>query len=209
MQKQFAQGGFSLIELMIALSLGALLCVGIFNLFDTMQRLHKKQMMFSTAQEKMRFITQFMREKIQVAGNWSCLLQSKAPRSIVIRQFDSDDALKKLGLTIKTGTDLLQLHECVRLHDKQGYFPIEFFIADTFRADTSKKEIEALFYKVDHHPREELITGMTDFKVHIYHLSRAKEKSGAVRIDFVLSSAQDDSFSQAGVLYVARRIALK
>lgn len=190
---------FSLIELMIALSLGALLCIGIFNIFATMNKLHQRQMVLSNAQEQMRFITQFLRGKIQMAGNWSCLSRSKAPRSIVIRKFNSDDALDKLGLTIKSGTDLLQLHECTRLHDKKKYLPIEFFVADAFRQDNNKKEINALFFKIDHHPREELITGMTDFQVRLYHMPHAKKNIRAVKIRYTLSS------SQVGVLYVAIR----
>lgn len=196
---------FSLIELMIALSLSAILCVGIFNLFATMKNLHQRQMVLSNAAEQMRFITQFLREKIQMAGNWSCLSQSKAPRSIVIRKYNADDALSKLGLTIKSGTDLLQLHECIRLHNKKNYLPIDFFIADTFRVNINQTEIDALFFKINHHPREELMTDMTNFHVRLYHGLHAKKKIRAVKINYMLSSVVDHAFLQNGVLYVAVR----
>jgi len=195
--------GFSLIELMIALSLGILLCIGIFNLFSTMQKLHQQQMILSRTQEKMRFISQFLRNKIQAAGNWSCLSQTHQPRSIIIRRYNSDDALSKLGLTIKSGTDLLQINECVRLHDKQKYLPIDFFIANTFRIDQQKKEIDALFFKIAHHHREELITAMTDFQVRLYHIPHAKKNIRAVKINYALSSSVNDAFLQNGVLYGA------
>lgn len=197
--------GFSLIELMIALSLGALLCIGIFNLFNTAQKLHQRQMILSNAQEQMRFISQFLREKIQMAGNWSCLKQSKPPRSVVIRKYNSDDALAKLGLTIKANTDLLQLHECIRLHDKQKYLPIEFFVANTFRVDVNQKEIDALYFKIDHHPREELITDLTDFQVKLYHMPQVKKNIRAVKINYLLSSNVDKKFQQAEVLYATAR----
>ncbi len=196
--------GFSLIELMIALSLGAFICLGVFHLFNTMKNLHQKQMVLSSVQEKMRFLTQFFRDKIQTAGNWSCLSQSTAPRSIVIRKYNAADAQSKLGLTIKSKTDLLQLHECVRLHGKQRYLPIEFFVADTFRAN-NKKEIYALFYKIDYHPREELITNITHFKIRLYRGIHSKKNTRAVKINYSMSSANDDMFLQDGILYVAKR----
>lgn len=196
---------FSLIELMIALSLGILLCIGIFNLFSTMQKLHQQQIILSHTQEKMRFISQFLRETIQDAGNWSCLSQTHAPKSITIRRYNSDNALSKLGLTIKSGTDLLEIHECIRLHDKYKYLPINFFIANTFRVDQQQKEIDALFFKIAHHHREELITAMTDFQVCLYHMSHVKKNIRAVKINYELSSVVNDSFSQSGVLYGAVR----
>lgn len=202
------QCAFSLIELMIALSLGTLLCFGIFHLFFTMQKLHQQQIILSRTQEKMRFISQFLRKEIQDAGNWSCLSQTHAPKSITIRRYNSDDALSKLGLTIKSGTDLLQIHECVRLHGQQKYLPIDFFVANTFRVDQQKKEIDALFFKITHHHREELITAMTDFQVRLYHMSHAKKNIRAVKINYALSSSENDTFLQNGVLYGAVRKAV-
>jgi len=204
-QRLFFVSGFSLIELMIALSLGALLCIGVFNLFNTMLRLHEKQMVESHVQEKMRFMAQFFREKIAMAGNGSCEKNKKPPRSMVIRKYNADQALDKLGLTIKPKTDLLQLRECIRFHDRQHYLPIEFFIANTYRTNTHQKSIYALFMKINHHPREELMTDMTRLRLTVYHCTHSKKNRGAVKMKYTLASIVDSRFSQRGVLYVGVR----
>lgn len=198
------QKGFSLIELMIALSIGALLCVGIFKIVGSMQTLYRRQSASAELQNNERFISLFLRHKIRMAGNWSCLSQKHAPRSFVIRRYTSDQAQDQLGLTIKPKTDLLLLHECVRLHDHKKYLPIEFFVANTFRVTPTHKEIDALFFKIAHHPREELMTGMTDFRVRLYHVPHSKKNMRAVRVDYLLLST-DFLLRQRGVLYVARR----
>ncbi|MCX7124756.1 MAG: prepilin-type N-terminal cleavage/methylation domain-containing protein [Gammaproteobacteria bacterium] len=219
---QKIQHGFSLIELMIALSIGALLCTGIFNLFSTMENLHQRQMRISHEQENSRFITDFLREKIQMAGNWSCV--SSKPKSDVVREYSVDQAKEKLDLKIKSDTKLLQLHECVRFHDKQYYLPIEFYVGDAARVTLQHNEITALFYKIANHRREELITGMTDFQVLLYPAPGHKKNIQAVRIDYVLSSIDDAvkwqrpywfdgqwitpadfALYQPGILYVSRR----
>lgn len=218
------QSGFSLIELMIAISLGILLCLGIFNVFTTLENLHQRQIALSTVQENMRFITEFLRQKIHKAGDWSCLSQSSAPRSIVIRRFNADQAQRKLSLTIKEGSDLLLLHECVRFHDHEKYLPLEFFIADTFRKNLDKKEIYALFFKIAHHPREELISNMTRLHIQLYHVPHSKKNIRAVKVYYLLTSennilknpqtywfydkeitSSNKKFYQPGILYVARR----
>jgi hypothetical protein len=118
----------------------------------------------------------------------------------------------------------LQLRECVRYHNHQKYLPIEFYIADTNRITADNKNINALYYQIDNHPREELITGMTNFRLRLYHLPHSKKNIHAVRIDFLLSSINDILKKQQsywfngkwlmpkemalylpGIIYVARR----
>lgn len=204
--------GFSLLELMLALSLGAMLCIGVFHIFITTQQLTLRQKALSNAQQEIRFVTEFLRQKIQASGDWSCSKKNPGSKSIPARGFNSDDAYDKLGLTIKSGTDLLQLHECVRMHNHFHYLPVDFFIANTFRVNAKNEEIDALFYKIAHHPREELITDMQDFQlrfgirdrygknIRVYHSPSSSinyKKVGAVKIHYTIGS-----LNQLGSLYV-------
>jgi hypothetical protein len=210
---------------MIAMTLGALVSIGIFHLLDAMVTLHRRQRVLSESQDNMRFMSQYMREKIQNAGDWSCLKKSKAPRSIVMRRYNANAALSELGLTIKPHTDLLQLQECVRFHDKKHYLPMQFFVANTFRVNRAHREIDALFYKIAHHPREELMTGVVGFHVRLYRVPHQKKNIRAVKIIYLLSSqnhsvnnpqtywfddkvitAKDYAFYQPGILYAVRRM---
>lgn len=209
------QDGFTLLELLLALSLGALLFIGVTHIFITLSALAQRQWSLSNTQQQVYFLDTFLRKQIQMSGDDSCLRKTLGLKAIVVRGFDRDDAADKLGLTIKSGTDLLQLHECVRIHGHFHYLPIDFFIANTFRVNKKNKEIDALFYKIAHHAREELITGMTDFQLFLgvfdhsgqdirayYKPSKviSRKKVGAVRIEYVLGSLH-----QFGVLYVAIR----
>lgn len=219
------QDGFLLIELMFALLLGSLLCIGIFALLNSMEKLHRRQMIITHEQDNSRFIILFLREKIQTAGDWSCLKTSVKPRSAVIRRYTAKQADHALNITIKPNTDLLQLRECVRFHNKKQYLPVEYFIADTTRITKYNKKITALFYKIDDHPREELITGMTDFHIRLYHVPHSKKNIRAVRIDYLLSSINpvlknkqpiwfndkwitphDFALYQSGILFIACRV---
>lgn len=204
---------FTLLELLLAISLGVLLCIGVFRIFTATHELQMRQIKLSNTQQQIYFLNHFLREKIQAAGNWACLQKSPGSKSIPARGMDSDTAKNKLGLTILPGTDLLELHECIRLHDHLHYLPILFFVANTFRVDARNKEIDALFFKIAHHPREELITDLTDFQlqlgvwnknktfIRVYRDASEKiddEKVGAVIVRYVISGYH-------GVLYAALR----
>lgn len=207
--------GFSLLELLIAIALGAFICVGIFNLYFSLNQLSQRQHVISNFAENTRFMADFLRNKINQAGDFSCSLHSPGSRSFPVKGFDSDDAKNTLGLTIKPGTDLLQLHECIRLHDKMQYLSVSFFIADTYRVNALHQKIYALFFKVAHHPREELITGMKKFQllfgvrdqsqknIRAYHEASSItdwRRIGAVKISYQFV---DNNFllHQSGVLY--------
>ena len=216
------KNAFTLIEFLIALSLSVLLCAGIFSLFNTLQNLNRRQMITENEYNQTQFINAFLREKIHMAGNNSCVSASEKHHSIAVHDFDTVSAKQLLGLTIKPGTQLLQLNECIRLHDQFQYLPVAFFIADTHRMTPNKKNINALFIKLGDHPREELVTGMTDFQLHLYYLSHDKNNIQGIEINFLLSSvdnvlknpqiywfngesitASDRALYQPGILYAA------
>lgn len=209
--------GFSLLELLVAIALGAFICMGVFNLCSSLSQLSYRQRAISNFAENTRFIADFLRNKINQAGDWSCLSRSPGSLSMPVKGYDSDEAKNKLGLTIKSGTDLLQLHECVRIHHKMQYLPVEFFIANTYRTNQFHKKMDALFFKVGHHPREELITGMEKFQlsfgirdqsqqnIRAYHKASSIDdwkKVGAVKIRYIFYDS-GLPLHQSGVLYAA------
>ena len=102
------QRAFLLIEYMIALSLGVLVCAGIFSFFNTMQALYRRQIAITNIQNQMRFTTYFLRNKIHMAGNWSCISTSEKPKSAIVQSFDAVSAKYLFGLTIKPKTQLYQ-----------------------------------------------------------------------------------------------------
>lgn len=225
MNRQFY--GFTLIELLLALALSSLICVSLFDCVASIEILHQRQLAIASLQEKSRFLTIFFREKIQVAGDWSCEPDRKMPQSIVMSRYTAEEALDKVGVTIKEKTDLLQLQECVRFDDQLQYLPVNFFVASTNRVNAQGKSIDALFIKIDHHLREELVTNLIDFRITVKNNPTKETGSDAVKIDYLLSSIddavktkspywfhgksvmpQDQALYQPGEIYVARRNAL-
>lgn len=209
--------GFSLLELLLSVSIGAFMCIGIFNLYGSLNHLILREQVVSSFTQNMQFINHFLRRKINQAGDWSCANRFPGALSIPIKGYTSVQAKQKLGLSVKQGTDLLRLRECVRFHGKLRYLPIMFFVANTFRVTSMKKPIYALFYKVAHHPREELIAGITRMSLTFGEINHAHNDAGIfysideledwssvrfVRLEYLLSAHQLP-LQQAGVLYAA------
>lgn len=165
----------SIIELLISVSLGAALMVGVTDLFFAMNRLHHQANQLFDQQEKRRFLSAFLENKIQMAGDVSCLSTSKPTRARIVREWNAKKAMKKWHIDILSKTNLLELQECVRFHDKKQFMPILFFVANTNRVDKNHQPITALFYKKNHHPREELVTGINHFSVRLYRLPHSKQ----------------------------------
>lgn len=155
MQKQ---RGFSLVELMLALALGSMIACGLFQLMASMLRLHQQQVSLSLLQNRMRFLSYFLLKKIRMAGDCSCLLTPPTREVSVISGFDADDAKEKLGLHINSGTQLLQLRECVRWHQHMRYLPIQFFIAQ-------QEGKNILFYQIAHYRREALASNVDQLQL--------------------------------------------
>ena len=67
------QSGFSLIEIMIALSIGVFLLGGIVQIFSASQQTYRMQRNLARLQENGRFALDFLARDIRMAGYWGCL----------------------------------------------------------------------------------------------------------------------------------------
>ena len=68
--------GFTLIEIMIALLVGAFLLGGIMQIFINSQKTNKMQENLSRLQENGRFAMEFLSRDIRMAGYWDCMAPS-------------------------------------------------------------------------------------------------------------------------------------
>ncbi|MDP1573943.1 MAG: prepilin-type N-terminal cleavage/methylation domain-containing protein [Coxiellaceae bacterium] len=178
--------GFTLIELLVALAISSLVCISLFDCVASIEMLHQRQLAIGALQEKIRFLSIFFRKKIQLAGDFSCEPAYIKQQSVIVTRYTAADAADKLSVAIKAKTDLLQLHECVRVNDQWHYLPIYFFVANTHRVSGSGRVIDALFMKIENHPREELLPNVVDFRITIENTSRKM-----INIGYVLSSIDD------------------
>lgn len=181
---------------MIALWLGAILSITVIKLFNGLNHLNQREKALFAIEERMQFITLFLREKIQENGNWNCLLK-KPDKLPILRVLDFSAALEQ-GIHIKRGSNVLQLQECVRFHHKEQYLPLEFFIAKTTRFNAQHTAIYALFMKISTYEREELTSGVTEFTVGL--------AANLVRINYVLSSIDNILNKSASYWFDNKRV---
>jgi type IV pilus assembly protein PilW len=108
MRRCFSQGiqkGFTLIEIMIALLVGAFLLVGILQIFLSSRQTYQMQENLSRLQENGRFAMDMVARDIRMAGYWGCL------KSVGVGNMDItglNDNTANLD-NIDNGTDTLTL----------------------------------------------------------------------------------------------------
>lgn len=76
-------GGFSLIELMIALMLGALITTGIVQMFSSNQRNYQMLIGQARLQESGRFALEFMSQPVRMAGYGGCFSEEGEARNVL------------------------------------------------------------------------------------------------------------------------------
>lgn len=74
-----AQRGLSLIEMMIAIALGAVLLLGLVEVFSTVKAAYVTANGLSRIQENSRFAMEFLRRDARMAGQWGCLNEYGRP----------------------------------------------------------------------------------------------------------------------------------
>lgn len=98
------QLGMTLIEIMIALLIGAFLLGGVMQIFVSSQQTNRMQENLSRLQENGRFAMEFISKDIRRAGYWGCLRPSSPDIDIA---GTNDDVAN--GNSIDDGTDTLTL----------------------------------------------------------------------------------------------------
>lgn len=98
------QLGMTLIEIMIALLIGAFLLGGVMQIFVSSQQTNRMQESLSRLQENGRFALEFISKDIRRAGYWGCLLPSSPDVDIAGTNDNTAN-----GDNIDDGTDTLTL----------------------------------------------------------------------------------------------------
>lgn len=192
--------GFTLLEMLMAVAIGSLILLALFKITVSIQTIKQQAMALSSIQERMRFLSYFLREKIHMAGNNVCMTPTSNPGALAIQGYTANTAKKQLDIDAKSDTDVLQLRECTREKDQNRYNTLLFFVAATHYIDPQNQTGYALFYKIGDHRKEELIPGVDDFtlffglaeKNHFRYVSLSDvidwPKVNSVKIDIALSA---------------------
>jgi len=83
--------GFSLIELMVAIMLGAFLMLGVVQVFSSVKRSDSTQQSFSRVQESARLAMDMLSRDIRAADYWGCYRDRSAHALTVTNRLDTTD----------------------------------------------------------------------------------------------------------------------
>ncbi len=178
------ENGFSLLELLLALFLGAIILLTVFKIAVVIQQQNQQAQALSEIQSNMRFLSYFLREKIQMAGNASCSLKPPDSQLPMIKIYSQLDAKTQLGISIKNNSNALLLRECFHDQDAEKYLSLVFFIANN----------NNLFYKISNNKSEKLISNINNFSVFL--------KNSIIKINY---SLYFNSLQKSAVLIAAKR----
>ncbi len=104
MKNKLFQTGLSLIEIMIALLIGAFLIGGVLQIFISSKQTYRMQQNLSRLQENGRFAMGFLAADIRMAGYWGCLSPSRPNTDVA-----GTDNNAVSGDNIDNGTDTITL----------------------------------------------------------------------------------------------------
>jgi type IV pilus assembly protein PilW len=152
------QLGFSMLEMFIAIWLGAILTANLITVFIVFYHDISSQTELAEIEERGHFITYFLTKQIHLAGDASCM------KNQLVNQ---DKAI---------GGDVLQLGECIAYHDRLQFMQTQYYVADTGRKNNKGQPIYSLFMKTLGSEREELVEGVKDLQVH-YGISLPGQQS--------------------------------
>jgi type IV pilus assembly protein PilW len=102
MKNKNHQAGITLIEIMIALLIGAFLIGGVLEIFINSRQTYRMQENLSRLQENGRFAMEFINKSIRMTGYWGCLIPSNPDADI-----NGTDNGTAIG--VDAGTDTLTL----------------------------------------------------------------------------------------------------
>jgi type IV pilus assembly protein PilW len=157
------QTGLSLIEIMIALLIGAFLIGGVLQIFIDSKQTYRMQQNLSRLQENGRFAMDFLAQDIRMAGYWGCLRPSSP--NIDVAGENNNTAT---GDSIDNGTDTITLKGAFVL-TPTGTCGYPVGTSDTFYTDSSstiKYKINASVLQQDTHGLHNgLVEGIQDMQI--------------------------------------------
>jgi type IV pilus assembly protein PilW len=136
----------NLLELMLVSLLTSFILAGLAELYLVTQKNFELQNAMAHLQEQGRFVSYFLRKRIQMAGYAGC--DSTLP---LVVQKGAIKGYEKLG----ERNDTLQLKECVWYHQKNQFISMLYYIVD-----------HSLFNKPKDGMRQEIVDGVAEMHIH-------------------------------------------
>ncbi len=207
-----------LIELMVSIFLGALLFIGLIQVFLIFQRTWSWQNAWASMQEQQRYITHFFGNRIKMAGIADCEHAYSVNQALAIWGYSFQSAPANIRRQMRLGSDVLVIGACVHYRGVNQFVQIAYYISDSGRKEALGKPIYSLYEKPMGGEREELVSGITVFHLRYGVMSAAGDevnevsseavtdwkKVRSVRLTYQIAS-EKPGFYKMGYLYVSLR----
>ena len=141
--------GFSLVEVLIALSLVGIVTLALIDLYLHMKSNYQQQQSFLDGQEEARFITTLLTRRIHQAGNARCVDQTAVRASQAIWGHAAE----------------MIIGECMHYQGRYQFIRMRYFLGDTHRKNPRGNVISALYQQPLPGRREELVSGISEIKI--------------------------------------------
>lgn len=149
--KKNVVGGFTLIEILLAMSLGSIVVLNLILLFASFNRNLTTQKALTELQSRIRFASYFLSDKIHLAGDASCVAGKLLSEPVIQGQEGENDTLK--------------LGECIEYEGRRQWMQTQYFIEDTGRKNSHQEPILSLYLRVGNSHSEELVEGIKKLKI--------------------------------------------
>jgi prepilin-type N-terminal cleavage/methylation domain-containing protein len=155
--------GYSLLELLIALFLGALVISGALEMYLNFKLYYRRYQMQSLEEAELRLAIFKINREIRLAGFSSCI--KKVDDQENLRGYTAQTLPSIWAVRAKEKSDILLLRECLWYQDRWQFISEIFYIGKTGRKDPKGKWIYALYNKKLSSRAEELAESIQELKI--------------------------------------------
>lgn len=193
-----SQKGYSLIEVMLACSLGLFLMLGLIQLYLSVHKNFQFIVAVNQLQENARFASHFLEQTIRVAGDASCDKSlAFVDSSQAIHGYQQSLPYFLLGKVVKN-TDSLVIGACRTENAQLEFRQYAYFIGKTTRKNKLAEPILALYELYEGGAKRELVADIESMKIR-YGIATSDGKN----IEAYLPATQVQDWSQVKVVEVA------
>jgi len=164
-----SQKGFSLVELLIASTLGLMLMGALIEVYLSTKNTLQAQEALSHIQENARYAIYILNQKIRMAGFSNCI--------------DSNSSFRLsgfMGRGVVANTDAILIGACIPFKNKIRFMKTAYYIGNTRRKNQTGNIIFALYRKTIPGRRQELVPNVESMKIQ-YGIANHYLRAGQVR----------------------------
>lgn len=154
---------YTIIELMISLLLASLLSVVLVMTYSAIQKRFQLVMALSVMQDDAQFLVDFLRQKINHAGDGSCVTSRSIP---IVQVYSKEATPNQLKAQLHNESDVLILGTCEMMQGKKAFVQTAYYItAASWKEHGSI--VKAFFEKPLNSSRQEVVAHVEDFYVRV------------------------------------------